>query len=791
MHKTAAFSGSLSHGATLLVLREDREVRTFLITKSDDSKVAAEHLADAVGATCSTTDLPIDELACGASGKVVTKMKQPIMFSSVQELDMAHASGALSRALGPHSWVAISMRNPKSLESNRHSRWVLSRSGSQTTTHRSTSTGAQVVSIMVGAPTRGEVKSLVGQIPGILGGFDYHVRPELPSAWPSVFVGLVLGVLSFTVGYLFLRSLLVPVLVGVGVFALGVLFGVLTVRSGALSGPAALKRIMKHPRFRLFPASKEKRDEHGVVTAPAAYPLHRDTFLLAPHQFVTIVAPQAGAVTGLTQTRARAMPQVFSREIGPMIGWSVPDEVPVHLDASESYSGVLALGEAGSGKTVLLHGLYAFGLLEKVAPSGRPGYPGRFNTLVAFENKGFGEAMDYVSWGQALGGPVVMFDLLDSGSFAIDMIPQVVGGRRLSVEDRATAFMEAMTYAFPPGSIMSRSRAQLVQVLAGGIVVAEHPELAAAAGLPTDKSFMYYTDVLCGRLDDDVAVLLANAIMSEAVRNQDADEDLVLAGELLLKVYGPSITKAKRATLLHAPQSKIAELMRVDAWWKRSRPRATWEQVLESHASVVLNVGRSREGVLVDGETAQILASMLLFTLKNAISITCSGWQQQGRHVSIFSDELSLISGSQPDVFRWLRDQGRSYGLELFFATQYAEQLDDSLANTVLGFGTLVAFVQGNPAMAQKLATIFASDGQEWDTADIINLPRFTAIVRGIANGSRQSAFTARLGFWEDSKGEYPFVQGYAGPPQGSTVSTTAVAQGPSSSSPMVFGQEV
>ena len=161
MHKTAAFSGSLSHGATLLVLREDREVRTFLITKSDDSKVAAEHLADAVGATCSTTDLPIDELACGASVKVVTKMKQPIMFSSVQELDMAHASGALSRALGPHSWVAISMRNPKSLESNRHSRWVLSRSGSQTTTHRSTSTGAQVVSIMVGAPTRGEVKSLV------------------------------------------------------------------------------------------------------------------------------------------------------------------------------------------------------------------------------------------------------------------------------------------------------------------------------------------------------------------------------------------------------------------------------------------------------------------------------------------------------------------------------------------------------------------------------------------------------------------------------------------------------
>jgi hypothetical protein len=144
----------------------------------------------------------------------------------------------------------------------------------------------------------------------------------------------------------------------------------------------------------------------------------------------------------------------------------------------------------------------------------------------------------------------------------------------------------------------------------------------------------------------------------------------------------------------------------------------------------------------VDDRLSGQMSSLLMFGLRDAIMRSCNGWSAQGRSVSIFADELSLLAGSSPEVVTWLRNQGRSYGVRPTLATQYPEQLNDQVRMAVTGFSTIVAFAQDNVRVAEELARDFAADGTPWLGADVVNLPPFTTIVRSSVGQQRQSAFT-------------------------------------------------
>lgn len=759
----ATFAGTFTGCATLLALKVAGRLQTFLLSSDPRADVAAEHLAKAISATAHKVEVPIELFEGTKSlGMLRAKRDQPSLRASVVDLDVSTVASSLAAALPESCFIAVSFREPRSRELRRQWDWVLDRTDASSTTHISTQVGAQVVRIFVGGPTRSEVKATLRSAPKLFGGFDYLTSPQVPSVFPAV-AALAVAALGFG-AFLYRQGthLALIILAALAIFGLG-FYLAYTFSSRALTPKRVLARLTSKPKAApLWGSRKPKPDPEGRPVRKMSYPLHPTSFMLAPHQFVPLVAPGGGATSGETVTRDRPMPQVFGTDIGPVIGTSTSSGEDVHLSAADAFSGLLVVGEAGSGKTVLLRNLFAWSLLDATKPKGFPGFPGAANTILAFENKDETSVAEYVAWGASLGKQVFVCDLLDPSTLAVDLTPRTLGSVALSAKERASFFVEAMGYAFPEGAIGHRSRSTLTSLICAGLVVEADPTLAALASLEGGHSFLYYAHVLCGRLDDEVASTLAKVIMAQAVRTPDPSTDLLLASDALLPIFGEGVTKSQRVSLQDAPKSKLDELLKAEAWFTPGRPRATWEQMLTSCDAFVFNLGKSATGELVVGELAQIMSSMLAFTLRQSVATTCAGWQDQGRSVSIFSDELSLLSGSNPDVFRWLRDQGRSYGVRLFFGTQYLEQLDPGLQNTILGFGTLISLGQGNPEIAERLAKVFASDGQPWSASDIINLPQYVAVVRASVGQSRQSAFNASLGFWEDQRHAFPVVQGYS-----------------------------
>lgn len=70
--------------------------------------------------------------------------------------------------------------------------------------------------------------------------------------------------------------------------------------------------------------------------------------------------------------------------------------------------------------SLLVRSLFGWHCMERVRPSGRPGYPGNRNTLIAFESEGDGVAK-YVQWAHTLGDQILVIDAADPSTPGIYM----------------------------------------------------------------------------------------------------------------------------------------------------------------------------------------------------------------------------------------------------------------------------------------------------------------------------------------------------------------------------------
>jgi hypothetical protein len=402
----------------------------------------------------------------------------------------------------------------------------------------------------------------------------------------------------------------------------------------------------------------------------------------------------------------------------------------------------------------MLRSLFAWNCMERANPCALPGYPGQNNTLVAFESKGEG-AQVYTQWAQATGDRTLLIDVAEPSSPAIDLF--AVPG---TVAERAQFVANAMEYAFGDGAVGPRSFTTLTQVFTAALAIT--PAIAGLVqGVDPDGSPMYFAHLLLAGQGDEVGVSLAGAVMSEAVRLEGAktpDEALSLARTALMPLFQGK-TESARRTFLEAPSSKVAPLLALDHWWGSSRPKTTWHQIITEHRSVVINTGVTTSGRIVQDRLSAQMSSLLMFGLRDAIMRYCNAWSSQGRSVSIFADELSLLAGSSPEVITWLRNQGRSYGVRPTLATQYPEQLSEQVRMAVNGFSTIVAFAQDNVRVAEELARDFAADGTPWVGADVVNLAPFTTIVRSSVGQQRQSAFTMSVTNFEADMAAFTATQ--------------------------------
>jgi hypothetical protein len=754
---------------TLLSVRDEREMLSYIITPGEGSNShVVTSLCSTLGAKATQIDALDEHLPNFARAPYASFLIARPAKSASKETqsggEQSEVAGHLSRIMQPGSWVAMTLRAPTKAEVRRVRRWFEHRRDGGAATHYTNSTNALTVTIFAGANTPEEVSTLLHQAVSVIPGFDIEVTSFSPMRFDlriAIFVGIVAGI----VGDLSTHRL--PI--GLATGALGVIMtiaaakippsGVATNRSLRRARPDGFLPTPAHrwlwPRAPRRGTKQLSNGKSKAVDRAGGYPLAPSAFLFGPAMATGIVSPHAGNVSGVADTEYRTVPTALLDDVGPLIAYAdTPaldaEEVAVHIDAAEMFGGVGACGQPGTGKTTLLHNLWAWHTLERVRPSGRPDYPGANDVLIAFESKGDGTAI-YEHWSKSFNDTCVIFDVADPLTPALH-----VADPSLPPKERARMFVSAMKYAWDDTAIQALATETLTAVLTAAMVCP--PEVAATTAHLTDGdvTFMSLAHIMLGGgcTYDDAKQLFANL---EAYHLELADDhpDKATIGSAvsgLSILFGADVNQSRWRDAVGSSRNKIDVLMAVPHWWSPTRPHGSWRDALNSSAAVVVNSGVSRSGAILNEEVGSVIASMTAYSLKIALQQNCSGWQDQNRYVSIFADEIAVLAKSSAEVIEWLRTQGRSYGVRPFLACQWPDQLPEKVHNAFMSFTTMFWFQQTNPTVIEEAVKRLSIGGGEWTTQDIGNLKKFHAIVHATSGGKFLPPAPVRMAYWTDAR---------------------------------------
>lgn len=760
-------------GVTLLTVRTTTGLDCYVMAgakSADQADRMADTLAHTLAAKAERTDELPDLSSAPAIARLFARPTQSVSRDSQSGAEPAEVPQTILRVAEPGSWIAVTLRAPRRTEVDRARRWNARRAS--ITTHHSLDSEVLVASFVAGGPSERSAAFLLDQMVSALPGMDVDTRAKAVTdtavvATAGALAALVYGtgaaLSTLSAGPAVSAAVMVTELLAEPLWAGAVASAPLAAIAmfGALGWlPTARRSLSTGAKSLSFPAPtaggrRAPEPTPDKPDPPNPYPLAATSFLVGPSVVAAVAAPHAGAASGSAATAARSAPPALRQDIGAMIGHAGPAaDQPVHLSAGDATSGLMVLGIPDSGKSVLIRSAYAWNVLERVAPSGKPGRPGVQNTLIAFENKGEG-AVEYQRWTDALGDDALRFDLADKTTPAIDLL---AGPATAAAKAKQVA--EAMAYAFPEGDIRRQSLSTLTIVMAAAQFVDDR--VCEWTQTPAGTSVVEHAATLLGSDGEAAGVALAVALKRREMAEDNPQLTAVLKS--MNPLYGEGVTPAQRRGLQDAPRTKIETLVEARDWFDPARPRVSWAQLLTGHENVIINAGVSDTGEMVSTEVTTVMSSMLLFTLRDAIQRHCSGWKDQGRSVSIFVDELSLLAAGSPEVITWLRNQGRAYGICQYLATQYPDQLHDQVRKAVLSFGSVFWFRQSNSEIAKMAADMLGVDGSSWDRSDIFNLPAHTAVLISQVNKEPQPAVPVAIGYWEPERRAYPGTQGYPSP---------------------------
>lgn len=765
-------------GSTFVTIRRESGLEHFFVTGDrPDAVSTAFALAQAISARSDVAEVP--DLSRTRALATVEFQRGTEPGSNTQAgADIGTVVAAVATTLSVDEWIAVSVRAPSRIERKRHGVWLGHRG---VHTHHSLSTNAVVVSVWAGADSARSAESVLARTVAALPGFDLLTQVRSVSLWPSVLPWLggaaLSGLLAVTAGS---WAASVPVEIPPALLWAGVAVGLI---GAALTWskrlPSKLRRVqwrlasglVPAPAARLLPPKRPvqaRTARDGTVTQaePGEYPLAAGAFLVGALLPLAVVAPHAGAESGVQSTADRYAPGALRSRVGPLIGSN--SDLPVYLDQDDLWQGLFCVGKAGSGKSALLQALWGWSMLSKaesVSPIvrvqtrfGEREYPSVPEVHIAFDTKGDGlSANEYVAWTEAAGLAPWRLDVADRNqTTGIDLFPPVG-----SAKQRARQVVNALKYVYGEQSIGWESFDTLARVMHAAFLITPDVASQVPQGVRTDASAFYYANILLTNRGDELGVELASALMDKAVReNAASGTDLFDAADGLKPLYDPSRTTAQRQALVKAPRTKVAALLDAEHWWSRPH-QVGWEEVLRSGTPTIINTGITHDGQTIDDELQSQMAALMLYSLREEIKRVCVGWFERGAQVVIFADELKQLAGTSPDVVSWFRNDARSFGVRAVFATQYPEQLDRDVRDAVLGFGTFIAYAQSNPDMIATIIKHLQVDGSVWEPADIDGLPRFTAVVKTQVDGQSQTPFTVQIPDFRSMRGdEFRSVQG-------------------------------
>lgn len=734
----AAINGAANSGPTsLIVHRTPGGYSTFFaVSESAARSKKGLELAQAYGARAKEVDqLPDSILSVPYIVKLVFRSAEH-GIDTQYGADPAEMARGLSQAMPDESWVGFSVRRAKRMEITRNRRYVNHRMGANLR-HVSKTKSAVVFSVYVGAQTRSEAITLARELPEMMTGFDIDARASSVThinmkAAAALGLGVAAGALTKLAHAVF--DQLPEPMVRAGWLVSGVLlaiavFGLIVgspkrkvyrrLQHGFLPQPPQPPALVRPPRNE---RSKWVKDSDGVPYEKRVkefagdYPLKKNTFLFEPTVFAPAGNPHGSSLAGAITASDRDVTPELAQAEGPIIGKTVHG-TPVPIPASSLRYSTMIFGEPGSGKSVLLQGLWGWLCKERVNPSGLLHHPGADSALVAFETKG-GGVEGYLSHSALHGDKAMLVDALDPETPAID--PFDFGD--LTMGEQAERMVSALQYAFEDGSIMGRS-AESLRAVYHAATVADYYQIAQEDWMGDEDSHRrfdqshvtvhdYAHALLMGHTPEAFDAIMAtlSTLADRCKRDHDMDAYLEIMSAVDDMSPLMQMTPSARRSHTEAPRNKVDVLRRMNYYMRPDRPTTNFENVLRNHLAVVINVGASADEQIIDDEQSKLLSGLLMYNLRSAIQRVCMSWDDQGRSLSVLCDEFSMLAGSNDDVLMWFRDQGRVFGVRMFFATQFPAQLSHNMRENVFGYHTVATYTMGSNTPSEVVAKELSED---------------------------------------------------------------------------------
>lgn len=733
---------AMKKGAAMFAHRTDARFTGYYSVDASVGSKAGMEMAQAYGSKAvPDVELPEEITESPAIAQMRIASDEP-GTSTQYGADPQEMARALSNSLPENSWIGVAFRASTKDERRNSKRYIGHRLGSKNPTHNSLRSEAVVMSVYAGGDTMSEAKGVLEDIPAMMPGFDADTKAvAVPRSgrWSkiSALLGALLGTLSVmglpwfydVFGEETLDAITDPMLTpGLILLALGAvgLSGLIgsprkkvrrALRRSTLPKPKGSPVLVRKPREERW---KNSRDADGTMNQKligerkGTYPLNKSCFLFEATTFASMANPNGSSLAGAVVSSDRNVTPELAEAEGPVIGYV--GETPVRIPAESLRFGTIIYGEPGGGKTVFLQGLWSWYCRERVEPSGLPHHPGADSSLIAFETKGGGEA-GYLAHAQLHGDKTHLLNAMDPSTPMID--PFHFPG---SPATKAERTVSAYEYAFTDGSIQDRSKESLAAAYQAAFTIEKYDVVAHVWTGEDDTLRLFdregitvhdYAHAMLMGAGDDAFKDLLDSLVTHG-RNLGKDGNAEAAEEIAdaVDIMRPIAEKSASARQSHtdAPRNKVNQVKGLRFWFDPRRKRRTFDQVLTKHKSVIINAGPSEAGEELDTGQTRLLTALLMYSLQRAIIRNCRDWDAQGRSVSIFADELSMLAGSNDDVITGLRDQGRSYGVRLKFASQYPEQHSPKLAKNLNSYQTIGSFklpsVDSAEVVARQLGNV-------------------------------------------------------------------------------------
>lgn len=159
-----------------------------------------------------------------------------------------------------------------------------------------------------------------------------------------------------------------------------------------------------------------------------------------------------------------------------------------------------------------------------------------------------------------------------------------------------------------------------------------------------------------------------------------------------------------------------------------------FQRILDEGKILIVNLGKGKLGE----DVSALLGSMLVNAIQLEALYRARTEEQSRKPFYLYVDEChSFITNSFADILA----ESRKYGLGLFLANQYIEQLKEEIRSAIFGnVGTLISFRIGATDAEYLAKEFFPIFNEE----DLVSLPRYTMYIKLLIDGATSSPFSAK-----------------------------------------------